>query len=84
MSFVFEFLVLLTNDFFLSTTYRVYSGDCALRRFVTVSGVVVSVRCFKSLLFLCQSSIERGHPTRTFKENTLNVGSCVPRSFSFL
>ena len=84
MPFVFEFSFLLINDLFLATTYRVYSDDCALRRFVTVSGVVVSLRCSKSLLYLCQSSIERGHPTRTFKENTLNVVSCVPRSFCAL
>ena len=68
--------MLLVNDHFLSTTNRVYSDDYALRRSVTVSGVVVSLRCFKSLL----SSIERGHPTRIFKENTLNVVSFVPRS----
>ena len=77
MSFVFEFLVLLTKDLFLSTTYRVYSdADCALRRFVTVSGVVVSLRCFKR--------IERDHPKRTFKENTLNVVYCVNRTFCAL
>ena len=46
VSFVFEFTVLFTNDLFVSTTYRVYSVESALRRFVTVSGVVVSLRCF--------------------------------------
>ena len=55
---VFEFSVLSLNDHFLSTTNRVYSDDCALQRF----GVVVSLRCFKSLLYLLgQSRIERGH-----------------------
>ena len=58
VSFVFEFSVLLTNDLFLSTAYGVYSVDCALRQFVTVSGVVVSLRCFRSLLYSCQSSNE--------------------------
>ena len=70
VSFVFEFSVLLIKrlHLFLATTYRVYSDDCALRRFVAVSGVVVSLRCFKSLLYLCQSSIARRHLTRTFKK----------------
>ena len=75
VSFVFEFSVLFIKrlHLFLATTNLVYSDDYALRRFVTVSGVVVSLRYFKSLLYLCRSSIARGHPTRTFKENTSSV-----------
>ena len=46
----------------------VFRSDCELRRFVTVRGVVVSLRCFKSLLYLCRSSIERRRPNKTFKE----------------
>ena len=80
VSFIFEFSVLLIKrlHLFLATTYRVYSDDCVLRRFVTVSGVVVSLRCFKSLLFLCQLSIARRHPKRTFKKKYFKC--CLLRS----
>ena len=51
VSFFFEISVLFINDLFLATTYRVYYDYCALRQFVTVRGIVVSLRCFKSLLY---------------------------------
>ena len=62
MPFVFEFSVLLINDLFLSTTYRVYSDDCAVRRFVTVSGVVVSLRCSKSFFLFMPVKYSTGSP----------------------
>ena len=75
VSFVFEFSVLLINDLFLATTYRVYYDYCALRQFVTVRGIVVSLRYLKKFLYFCLSSIAQGHPSRKFKQNTSTVGS---------
>ena len=51
--FLFEFSVLLINDLFLATTYRVDYDYYALRQFVTVRGIVLSLRCFENLLYFC-------------------------------
>ena len=46
------------------------------------SGRVSSCSVFEQMLnFGALTTFLRGYPKRTFKQNTLNVVSCVPRSF---